>query len=199
MAPLRTLSLACILSIAAVAAQARTRHVDADPVTFDRHAIHSGGSEIGARMFIRDAAPSKRATRGKAAPRKTNSQARMKQAREPSSSAARGEAQLLPHPVGCPARAFCGCGASIEVFGKSIRELWLARAWFKFPRAEPAPGMVAVRRHHVFVIREVRAPGLVLAYDANSGGRRTRIHLRSLAGYTVVDPRRGSRYATAGG
>ncbi len=104
------------------------------------------------------------------------------------------EPQIVAHPAGCPSRAFCGCGASIEVFGKSIRELWLAANWFKFPRTEPAPGMVAVRRHHVFVIREVRAPGLVLAYDANSGGHRTRIHLRSLAGYTVVNPR-GSRYA----
>lgn len=106
--------------------------------------------------------------------------------------------QLLPHPVGCPARAFCGCGASIEVFGKNIRELWLAAAWFKFPAASPAPGMVAVRRHHVFVIRELRGSGIVLAYDANSGGRRTRLHLRSLAGYRVVNPHGGrSRYATA--
>lgn len=106
--------------------------------------------------------------------------------------------QIVAHPAGCPARAFCGCGASIEVFGRSIRELWLAANWYRFPRAAPAPGMVAVRRHHVFVIREVRGPGLVLAYDANSGGRKTRIHLRSLAGYTVVNPRAGSRYASAG-
>lgn len=110
----------------------------------------------------------------------------------------RTTAQILPHPAGCPSRAFCGCGASIEVFGRNIRELWLARAWFKFPRAEPAPGMVAVRRHHVFVIREVRAPGIVLAYDANSGGHKTRIHLRSLRGYVVVNPKAGSRYAQAG-
>ncbi len=114
----------------------------------------------------------------------------------PHKYAARGEVQLLPHPTGCPSRAFCGCGASIEVFGRSIREAWVAAWWFRFPRAQPAPGMVAVRSHHVFVIREVRAPGLVLAYDANSGGHRTRIHLRSLAGYTVVNPR-GSSYASA--
>ena len=103
---------------------------------------------------------------------------------------------ILPHPSGCPARAFCGCGASIEVFGRSIRELWLASNWFRFPKAEPAPGRVAVRRHHVFVIREVIKPGLVLAYDANSGGHQTRIHLRSLRGYSVRDPH-GSRYASA--
>ncbi len=106
-------------------------------------------------------------------------------------------AQIVAHPAGCPARAFCGCGAALEVFGRNIRELWLAANWFKFPRAEPAPGMVAVRRHHVFVIREVRAPGLVLAYDPNSGRGLTRIHLRSLRGYVVVNPRAGSRYASA--
>jgi len=56
--------------------------------------------------------------------------------------------------------------------------------------------MVAVRRHHVFVIREVRSPGVVLAYDANSGGRKTRLHMRSLSGYVVVNPH-GSRHARA--
>lgn len=96
---------------------------------------------------------------------------------------------ILPHPPGCPSRAFCGCGAALEVFGKHVRSLWLARNWFQFPRTEPAPGMVAVRRGHVFVIREVRENGVVLAYDANSGGRKTRLHLRSLAGYVVVNPR----------
>ncbi len=111
------------------------------------------------------------------------------------SAAGHHEVQLLPHPSGCPSRAFCGCGASVEVFGHSVRELWLASNWFRFPRAVAAAGMVAVRRHHVFVIRAVLRPGLVLAYDANSGGHRTRLHPRSLAGYTVVDPRGNSRYA----
>ncbi len=110
--------------------------------------------------------------------------------------AARGGAsEVVSHPSGCPARAFCGCGASVEVFGHSIRDLWLASNWFRFPRAEPAAGMVAVRHHHVFVIRQMIAPGVALAYDANSGGHQTRIHPRSLAGYTVVNPHGGSRYA----
>lgn len=104
--------------------------------------------------------------------------------------------QILPHPPGCPSRSFCGCGAALEVYGKHVRELWLARNWFRFPRAEPAPGRVAVRRTHVFVIRQVLASGWVLAYDANSGGRKTRLHVRSLRGYTVVNPH-GSRYARA--
>src|ERR1041385_7700939 len=38
---------------------------------------------------------------------------------------------MLPHPSGCPARAFCGCGASVEVFGRPVRSLWLAAAWFR--------------------------------------------------------------------
>lgn len=96
--------------------------------------------------------------------------------------------QVLPHPPGCPKRAFCGCGAALEVFGKHVRSLWLARNWFQFPRTSPAPGMVAVRRHHVFVIREVRGPGRVLAYDANSGRGRTHLHERSLKGFVVVNP-----------
>ena len=64
---------------------------------------------------------------------------------------------------------------------------------------DPAgPGMVAVRRHHVFVIREVvdAVRHIVLAYDPNSGGHKTRLHLRSLAGYSVRDPH-GSKYASA--
>jgi hypothetical protein len=118
-------------------------------------------------------------------------------ARVASMTGDRRAAQILPHPPGCPPRAFCGCGAALDVFGKHVRSLWLARNWFQFPRAAPAPGMVAVRKHHVFVIREVRGGNMVLAYDANSGGRKTRLHLRSLRGYAVVNPR-GSRYARAG-
>lgn len=100
-------------------------------------------------------------------------------------------AQILPHPANCPRRAFCGCGASVEVFGRPIRSLFLAANWLRFPRAPPAPGMVAARRGHVFVIKQVLGGGRVLAYDANSGGRKTRLHVRSLAGFVVVDPRGG--------
>lgn len=97
-------------------------------------------------------------------------------------------ATILPHPAGCPRRAFCGCGAAVEVFGRPVRSLWLAANWLAFPRTSPAPGMVAARRGHVFVIKEVLGGGKVLAYDANSGGRRTRLHVRSLAGFAVVNP-----------
>ena len=100
-------------------------------------------------------------------------------------------ASILPHPPGCPRRAFCGCGAAVEVFGRPIRSLWLAANWLAFPRTSPAPGMVAARRGHVFVIKQVLGNGQVLAYDANSGGRKTRLHVRNLAGFVVVNPHGG--------
>lgn len=96
---------------------------------------------------------------------------------------------IVAHPAGCPARLFCGCGVAVRLLGSPVRSLWLARAWFKFPRAEPAPGMAAVRRGHVFAIEQVLGNGKVLAYDPNSGRHLTRIHVRSLSGYTVVNPR----------
>lgn len=101
----------------------------------------------------------------------------------------RAAVTVVGHPPGCPARLFCGCGTAVRLLGAPVRSLWLASAWFKFPRAAPAPGMAAVRRGHVFAIEQVLGNGKVLAYDPNSGGRKTRIHVRSLAGYTVVDPR----------
>ena len=69
-----------------------------------------------------------------------------------------------------------------------MRELWLARAWYRFPRAAPAPGMVAVRRHHVFVLEQHIAGGIWLAFDANSGRHATRLHPRSIGGFVIVDP-----------
>jgi hypothetical protein len=95
---------------------------------------------------------------------------------------------VVSHPPGCPARAFCGCGAAVRVFGSPVRSLWLAANWFKFPRAMPAPGTVAVRRHHVMVLEANLGGGVWRVYDANSGGHATRIHERSIAGYTIVSP-----------
>ena len=100
-----------------------------------------------------------------------------------------------PHPAGCPHIAFCGCGVSVKVFGHPVRELFLAANWFKYPRAMPAPGMVAVRNHHVMYIMAVDANGNATVYDPNSGGHQTRIHRRSLSGYSVRDPH-GARFAS---
>jgi hypothetical protein len=90
-------------------------------------------------------------------------------------------------PSGCP-RAFCGCGASLQVFGKIIPALNLADNWLRFPRAAPAPGMVAARHGHVFVLKEHLGGNVWLAHDSNSGRHLTRLHPRSIAGYSIVNP-----------
>lgn len=101
------------------------------------------------------------------------------------------QSTVVANPEGCPRTAFCGCGAALRVFGHQVRRLWLAANWFGFPRAAPAPGMVAVRRHHVFVLETQLERGLWLVYDANSGRHLTRVHVRSIAGYTIVNPHSG--------
>lgn len=105
---------------------------------------------------------------------------------------AEGAGRIVAHPSGCPRRAFCGCGAAVRIFGRPIRSLWLAANWFRFPRTSPAPGTVAVRRHHVFVLEHHIGGSVWQVYDANSGGRRTRIHARSIAGYVIVQPTGGA-------
>lgn len=113
-------------------------------------------------------------------------------ASQPRQRVAAASPAIVAHPPGCPSRAFCGCGAAVRVFGAPIRSLWLAANWFKFPKAAPAAGMVAVRRHHVFVLEQHLDGNTWLAFDANSGRHQTRIHARSIGGYVIVDPRGGA-------
>ena len=87
-----------------------------------------------------------------------------------------------------PRQAFCGCGAAVRIFGRPIRSLWLARNWLRFPSVAPAPGVVAVRLHHVFVLERQISGSTWLVYDANSGRHRTRIHPRSISGFKIVNP-----------
>ena len=94
-------------------------------------------------------------------------------------------------PANCP-RAYCGCGASLHLFGKIVPGLNLAANWLRFPRAAPAPGMVAARRGHVFVLKQHLGGNTWLAHDSNSGRGLTRLHARSLAGYSIVNPHGGS-------
>lgn len=100
--------------------------------------------------------------------------------------------QIIPHPPGCPRRAFCGCGAAIRIFGQARRDLWLAANWLKFPRAAPAPGMAAARRGHVFVLERHIGGDQWLVTDHNSGGRKSRLHVRSIRGFAIVNPRAGT-------
>lgn len=91
-------------------------------------------------------------------------------------------------PSGCP-HAFCGCGASLYLFGKIIPDLNLAANWLrKFPRAMAAPRMVAARGHHVMVLVEHRRGNVWLVHDSNSGNHLTRLHERSIDGYHIVNP-----------
>lgn len=90
-------------------------------------------------------------------------------------------------PAGCPSR-YCGCSASLYLFGKIIPHLNLAANWLRFPRTAPAPRMAAARRGHVFVLVEHRGGNIWLVHDGNSGRKLTRLHERSIAGYTIVNP-----------
>jgi hypothetical protein len=99
-----------------------------------------------------------------------------------------GSGVIGGRPPGCP-RAFCGCEASIYLFGKIYPDLNLAANWLrKFPRTSPAPGMAAARRGHVFVLISHIEGSDWLVHDGNSGGHRTRRHVRSIARYTIVNP-----------
>jgi hypothetical protein len=91
-------------------------------------------------------------------------------------------------PADCP-RSFCGCEASRYLFGHVRTDLNLASNWMrKFPRTSPAPGMAAVRNHHVFVLMSHFGGNNWLVHDGNSGHGLTREHVRSISGYTVVNP-----------
>jgi len=107
---------------------------------------------------------------------------------QPSTSASMdGERVVGGRPAGCP-HAFCGCEASLYRFGRIIPELNLASNWRRFPRAAPAQGMAAVRSGHVMILQHQVDGNIWSVHDGNSGGHLTREHLRSIAGYTIVDP-----------
>ena len=76
----------------------------------------------------------------------------------------------------------------MHLFGRIIPYLNLAANWLRFPRAAPAPRMAAARYGHVMVLEEHISGDVWLVHDSNSGGHATRLHARSIAGYTIVDP-----------
>lgn len=104
-----------------------------------------------------------------------------------------GNPAIVRHPAGCPWRAFCGCGVSVELYGHPVRELYLARNYgYYFNAASFGPGMVGYRSHHVLVIRGGTITN-ALVYDPNSGGHQTRVHHRDLSTYRFVDPNSAKR------
>jgi len=101
---------------------------------------------------------------------------------------ANGGAVISRRPAGCP-HAFCGCEASLYLFGHIRAELNLASNWMrKFPRTSPAPGMAAVRNHHVMVLMSHVEGSNWMVHDGNSGGGLTREHVVSISGYVIVNP-----------
>lgn len=91
-------------------------------------------------------------------------------------------------PHGCPYR-FCGCEASLYLFGRIIPDLNLAWNWVvKFPRTSPAPQMAAARHGHVMVLLAHVSGDDWLVHDGNSGGGLTREHVVSIRGFVIVDP-----------
>jgi hypothetical protein len=106
------------------------------------------------------------------------------------------EAIIGGRPAGCPYE-FCGCEASRYLFGEIRGELNLASNWIRtFPRTAPAEGMAAVRNHHVMILMSYVGGSDWLVHDGNSGNHLTREHVRSIAGYVIVDPH-GARAASA--
>ena len=109
---------------------------------------------------------------------------------------AEGEHVIGGRPAGCPHR-FCGCEASRYKFGKIIADLNLASNWIRrFPRTMAAPGMAAARSGHVMILMSHVGGSDWLVHDGNSGGGLTREHVRSIRGYTIVDPN-GNNVATS--
>jgi hypothetical protein len=92
-------------------------------------------------------------------------------------------------PAGCPQR-YCGCGLR-KYLGINDKRLNLASNWARlFPRvAGPGPGVAAVRSGHVMYIERSVGNGQWLVRDYNSGGGLSRLHVRSVRGYTFVNPR----------
>jgi hypothetical protein len=99
------------------------------------------------------------------------------------------QAQILGgRPAGCPQR-YCACALAIKLFGRLRPELHLAANWLrKFPRTSPGPMMVAARSGHVMQLLEHSSGDKWKVWDANSGKGLTRIHIRSIRGFAVVNP-----------
>jgi hypothetical protein len=119
----------------------------------------------------------------------TQARAQTRQAARANDIDANGNTVIVGRrPDGCPHR-YCGCEASLYLFGEIRRDLNLASNWIrKFARTEPARGMVAARSGHVMVLMHHVEGKEWMVHDGNSGGGRTREHVRSIAGYVIVDP-----------
>lgn len=76
--------------------------------------------------------------------------------------------------VGSRPHAWCGwyLANKLGIKGALNRTLWVAANWAHWGRAVagPAPGVVGVMPHHVFIVDRVVGPGRVVATSGNDGG-----------------------------
>jgi len=175
------------ITAAATSADARPKHRQAAQVTCDQRGCSDSPTAVAARKATqRPERGAPEASTTEAATRPLTARA---QARRATQVDANGNSVIVGgRPAGCPHR-FCGCEASLYVFGEIRKELNLAANWVrKFPRTQPAPGMVAARSGHVFVLMSHVGGNQWLVHDGNSGGGKTRRHVRSIAGYAIVNP-----------
>ena len=105
-----------------------------------------------------------------------------------------GDVTYLPHPPGVRGSAFCGAGAHYALTGEVVNAgTWaIADYW---PAHYHGSTPVAHWSGHVAIIRQNYGDGTALMEDYNSGGHQSRLHQRSIAGYTIVNPY-GGRYAS---
>lgn len=183
-----------ILTVAASTAQARTRHQTTEvqaTVTFDRH------DSVGTLYKSVEVASIRTASIKKVKHKRDRKLRGRDHLPSKYVGFVGGERKVVAHPAGCPHRAFCGCGTSKYLLGRVVTEggLAIAANWLDFPRAICAPNMAAARHGHVFAIIKCLVGNKALAYDPNGGRHKTFIHVRSLAGYTIVNPHKGDRYA----
>lgn len=160
------LAFACLNVITAAPAHARKHH------------HHNVTRHVGANHVAWDHAPrmSRRAMRNYG------------MTRDVQTAGMSGATVVGGRPSGCP-RQYCGCGTSLKIFGRIRPELNLAANWVrKFPRTAPAPGMAAARSGHVMLLMEHVGGDKWKVYDSNSGGGLTRVHVRSIRGFAVVNP-----------
>lgn len=93
----------------------------------------------------------------------------------------------LPHPTGCPGRAFCGCGACVKL-GIPLTEckrkgLFLAANW---PRNYRGSARIAVWRGHVAIVDRMTGAHTAMLYDYNSGNHRSRYWERDISRARII-------------
>ncbi|WP_456717283.1 MULTISPECIES: hypothetical protein [unclassified Bradyrhizobium] len=180
---------AAFLFLGGLSAEARPRHA---------HSVRHGAPAAEPCFFFCSETEEIVRTRNKRAarvklPEQTWSATQSQSLSQPATSSRSQDTVVGSRPAGCPSR-WCGCQASIEVFGKIIPFLNRAANWLAFTHvshASASPEMAAVRgRNHVVILKRQISATRWVVKDGNWGGK-THIRETDLSGYTVVDPHSG--------